>query len=76
MTELSREVLQKWEVRKSKQQKEDFRAWLELPENMALVREALTAELLTAKQEEHYADVLAQWISEADVKSYPEKMGY
>ena len=40
------------------------------------VREALTAELLTAKQEEHYADVLAQWISEADVKSYPEKMGY
>ena len=28
MTELSREVLQNWEVRKSKQQKEDFRAWL------------------------------------------------
>ena len=28
MTELSREVLQNWEVRKSKQQKEDFRGWL------------------------------------------------
>lgn len=28
MTELSREILQNWEVRKSKQQKEDFRAWL------------------------------------------------
>lgn len=28
MTELSREILHKWEVRKSKKQKEDFRAWL------------------------------------------------
>ncbi|MBR6525749.1 MAG: peptidylprolyl isomerase [Clostridia bacterium] len=51
----------------------------EIPEGAASledVREPLTAELLAAKQEAHYADVLAQWISEADVKSYPEKMGY
>lgn len=40
------------------------------------VREALTEELLTEKQDARFEEVLAQWVEEADVKSYPEKMGY
>ena len=40
------------------------------------VREPLTAELLVQKQDAHYEEVLSQWVEEADVKSYPEKMGY
>ncbi len=38
------------------------------------VREALASEALTAKQESTYADAVAAWTEEADVKTYPEKM--
>ena len=40
------------------------------------VRDTLTAEMLTEKQDAFYTETLAQWEEEADIKTYPEKMGY
>lgn len=51
----------------------------EIPEGAATledVREELTTEMLTAKQDTYYQELLDQWVAEADVKTYPEKMGY
>ena len=38
------------------------------------VREELSAHVLEEKQEETLEETLAQWIAEADVKTYPEKL--
>lgn len=40
------------------------------------VREELTAEMLAEKQAAHYDEIVAQWRDEADIQTYPEKMGY
>ncbi len=42
---------------------------------LADVEEALSAELLSASQDEAYEAAVQEWINAADVKSYPEKMG-
>lgn len=44
------------------------------PVGLEGVREALASEALTAKQESTYAEAVAAWTEEADVKTYPEKM--
>ena len=41
---------------------------------MADIAEALTAELLIDKQDAHYVEQVAQWISEANVRYYPERL--
>lgn len=38
------------------------------------VRQVLTADVLSAKQSQCFADALAAWKAEANVKTYPEKM--
>ena len=44
------------------------------PVALEAVRETLASEALTEKQENTYADAVAAWIDEADVKTYPERM--
>ena len=51
----------------------------DIPEGSATVddvRETLTAELLTAKQDEAYAAALDGWVAEASVTTYLDRMGY
>lgn len=45
------------------------------PVDIETVREALTEELLTAKQEEAYEAQYQQWLTEANVKKYPKVLG-